>query len=559
MAGTFGGIHPVTMQAKNRLLTFSLAALSAAVSLAQTPSPEIALQQWSPSLVGCTDIAHCGDGRLFVTKQEGRIRIITDSMQLAPTVFLTIMDSVNDAGNEQGLLGLAFDPDYANNRYFYVHYIGGTGPGYTKISRFQTSQNNPDSAMRSSEETIYIWPQPASNHNGGDLAFGPDGYLYAALGDGGSAGDPWGQFGNSQNLSNPLGDIIRLDVSDPDTTFMVPADNPFANANPADTLPEIWASGLRNPFRFGFDALTGDVWIGDVGQNAYEEVDYWPVGNNSGPNFGWRCYEGNSAYNTGGCGPFGSYDAPVSVHPQADQGWCSVIGGRVYRGTQYPQLYGEYIYTDYCGGQFYGLKPDGNGGWTKRQLAESFFGFSSIGENVDGELFATNIGNDKVYKIVDPCPMAAPVITVNGPWLESTSGVNYWWYFNGNLIIGANTQNYEPTQSGTYYVVVDMGGQCSLASDTVSFIYTGIGVQEHSPLVLAPNPSADATTVSFGTVTGAAEVRLVDAAGRVVLDERVTGVQHVLDLTNLQNGSYQVVVLDLVGTELARAALAVAH
>lgn len=551
-----GRIHPETMQVKHGPLLVVLAAMCGHGVFAQTPSPEIALQQWSPSLVGCTDITHCGDSRLFVAKQEGRIRIITDSMQLLPTVFLTIMDSVNDAGNEQGLLGLAFDPDYANNRYFYVYYIGGTGPGYTKISRFQTSQNNPDSAARNSEHTIYIWPQPASNHNGGDLAFGPDGYLYASLGDGGSAGDPWD---NAQDLSDPLGEIIRLDVSDPDTTFIVPPTNPFVNSASGDTLPEIWASGLRNPFRFGFDALTGDVWIGDVGQNAYEEVDFWPAGDNSGPNFGWRCYEGDQPYNTLGCGPYGDYNAPVSVHPQADQGWCSVIGGRVYRGTQYPQLYGEYIYTDYCGGQYYGLRPDGNGGWNKRQLAESFFGFSSIGENHQGELFATNIGDDKVYKIVDPCTMDAPVLTVNGLWLESTSGVNYWWYLNGNLISGANLQAYEPSQSGTYYVVVDMGGQCSLASDTVSFIYTGIGVQEHSPLVLAPNPSADATTVSFGTLTGVATVQLIDAAGRLARNENASGVQHLLYLTGLQNGSYQVVVLDTRGRELARAALTVAR
>lgn len=527
--------------------------------MAQVPSPELAIVQWADNLVGVTDITNCGDGRLFVTKQEGRIRIITDSMQVLATSFLTILDSVNDAGNEQGLLGLAFDPDYANNRYFYVHYSGGTGPGYSKISRFQVSQNNPDSADRSSEHTIYIWPDPASNHNGGDIAFGPDGYLYFAIGDGGGAGDT---YNNAQDYSDPMGNVIRIDVSDPDTTFIVPPDNPYAGATGGDTLPEIWASGLRNPYRFGFDALTGDMWIGDVGQNAYEEVDYWPAGDNSGPNFGWRCYEGNSAYNTVGCGSFSSYDPPVSVHPQSDQGWCSVIGGRVYRGSMYPQLYGRYIYTDYCGGDFYSLVPDGNGGWIKEEILDSgISGWSCIAEDSALTLFACNINNDKVYKLYDPCPMDPPVITVNANYLESSLGAAYWWYFNGQLLGGATNQSYEPTQSGTYSVVVDMGGGCSLESDTVSFIYTGIGVVESLPLVLVPNPANDEVSVGLGAASGQARsIVVLDAIGRVAKLQIVGGVSTVtLDLSGLGNGSYVVSVRNGEGAEIGKAALSVAH
>ncbi|MEO8069236.1 MAG: PQQ-dependent sugar dehydrogenase [Flavobacteriales bacterium] len=543
---------------KNFLL-FLLAVAVTTRAVCQAPSPEVAVVQWANNLVGVTDITNCGDSRLFVTKQEGRIRIITDSMQVLPTAFLTILDSVNDTGGEQGLLGLAFDPNYATNRYFYVYYIGGTGNGYTKISRFQVSQNNPDSAERNSEHTIYTWPQPFTNHNGGDLAFGPDGYLYATLGDGGSAGDP---LANGQDLSDPLGGIIRLDVSNPDTTFMVPPDNPYANATGADTLPEIWAIGLRNPFRFGFDALTGDLWIGDVGQNAYEEVDFWPAGDNSGPNFGWRCYEGLTAYNTAGCGPLNSYDAPVSVHPQADQGWCSVIGGRVYRGTQYPQLYGRYIYTDYCGGHFYGLTPDGLGGWVDEQLLSSgIAGWSSFGEDTALNIFATNINNDKVYKLYDPCPMDPPVITVNANLLMSSSGSAYWWYRNEVLIAGATSQNYEPTQSGNYSVVVNMGGGCSLESDTVFFVYTGIGILETEPLILVPNPATDMVSIGLGTTTNdASSIVLLDALGRVVLVQAVAGEGSMtLDLSGLGNGSYVVSVRNTTGREIGKAALTVAH
>ncbi|MBK7555421.1 MAG: PQQ-dependent sugar dehydrogenase [Flavobacteriales bacterium] len=549
------------MKTRSKILLISAFAIACAQpGSAQLPSSHLATRQWATNLIGVTDITNCGDSRLFVTKQEGRIRIITDSMQVLPTSFLTIMDSVNDASNEQGLLGLAFDPDYANNGYFYVHYIGGTGTGYSKISRFQVSQNNPDSAMRNSEETIYIWPQPYSNHNGGDLAFGPDGYLYATFGDGGSANDPQG---NAQDLSDPLGDIIRIDVSDPDTTFTIPPDNPFAaSANGIDTLPEIWASGLRNPYRFGFDAVTGDMWIGDVGQNAYEEVDFWPAGDNSGPNFGWRCYEANAPNLLGGCGPIGDYDAPVSIHPQADQGWCSVMGGRVYRGSQYPNLSGRYIYTDYCGGQFYSLLPDGNGGWDKEQLlATGLAGWSSIAEDSALNIFATNINNDRVYKLYDPCPMAPPTISVNANLLESSVGTAYWWYLNGNIINGANSQSYEPQQSGVYSVVVTVSGSCSLESDTVSFVYTGIGVLDTAPLSLMPNPASDLVVISLGRNSGDARSLLVfDAVGRMVSTRLIGGgTSATLELADFPNGSYIVSVRDGNGQEIGKAALTVVH
>jgi glucose/arabinose dehydrogenase len=245
---------------------FALAALLPVIALHAQNPVQLKLNTWATGLTKPVDIAHCGDSRLFVVRQAGVIRIVTDSNTVLPTPFLNIQNVVNDVNNEQGLLGLAFDPDYANNGFFYVHYTGGSGNGNSVVSRFTVSADS-NIADAGSEVVLYTWPQPFSNHNGGDLDFGPDGNLYIALGDGGSGGDP---LGNAQDLTDPLGDILRIHP-EPDSTYSIPLDNPWVNAG-GDTLPEIWASGLRNPFRFGFDRLTGDIWIGDVGQNAWEEM-----------------------------------------------------------------------------------------------------------------------------------------------------------------------------------------------------------------------------------------------------------------------------------------------
>ncbi len=398
---------------------FFLALLPATAVLAQTPVT-INLEPFASGLQGIVDIAHAGDERLFAVLQPGSIRIVNPDGTVLPTPFLDITDSVN-SGGEQGLLGLAFDPNYAENGFFYVNYIYGANAGNTRISRFQVS-SDPNVADSLSDQVIWTWPQPYSNHNGGDLDFGPDGLLYIPLGDGGGGGDG---DNNAQTLSNPLGDIVRIDVSDPDTTYTIPLTNPWVGVS-GDTLPEIWASGLRNPFRFGFDALTGDLWLGDVGQNAYEEVDFWPAGDNSGPNFGWRCYEGDTPYNTEGCLTASEYVVPVAVHPQNQQNWCSVMGGRVYRGSVSQRLYGRYIYTDYCGGQFYSLHPDGQGGWVRQEVRPNGqSGYTCVAENSALELFVG--GNGAIQRIVDPCPMDAPVVTQEGDLFASSEiDANQW-------------------------------------------------------------------------------------------------------------------------------------
>lgn len=503
------------------------------------------------------DLAHAGDERLFAVLQPGTIRIINSDGTVVPTPFLDIESRVN-GGGEQGLLGLAFDPNYAQNGFFYVNYIFGSGNGNTRISRFQVS-SDPNIALDTTEQVIYTWPQPYSNHNGGDLDFGADGYLYVGFGDGGSAGDPEGR---AQDLSEPMGDIIRIDVSDPDTTYTIPATNPFANVTASsDTLPEIWASGLRNPYRFGFDALTGDIWIGDVGQNAYEEVDFWPAGDNTHPNFGWRCYEGLHPYNTGGCLPIDNYVAPVSEHAQGAFGWYSVIGGRVYRGQEFPRLEGRYIYTDYAGGDFFSLLPDGVGGWDREEIRNSnTTGYTCIAENNVGELFVCNLSSGIVYHIVDACPQDAPTVDQNANTLTSSQATAYQWYLNGQMITGALDQTYDVEMSGTYYVVATVGPNCQLASDTIQVVFNGIGDTVLSGLEIYPNPAKDLISIT-GMPATVALIKLFDVSGRELLNSSVGSVNGntTLNINDISTGRYSLVFLSVKGEVLDQRSVTVQH
>lgn len=323
------------------------------------------------------DLQADGSGRLFVIEKLGHIHIIENG-QLIETPFLNIEDRVNDNSNEMGLLGLAFHPNYAQNGYFFVNYTGSGGD--TFLSRFQVS-GDPNIANPSSEVNLLHVKQPFPNHNGGTLQFGPDGYLYAGLGDGGAAGDP---FGNAQKTDNLLGKILRLDV---DTTepYAIPSDNPFGN--------EIWAYGLRNPWRISFDPLTGDLYIGDVGQNTYEEIDYLPAGSPGGTNFGWDFREG--AHEFEGKAPAGLTD-PVAEYSHAEGG-CSVTGGYVYRGSL-PEWNGIYLYGDYCTGYVWGLiKSDG--GWQGQLLFDTDANITSFGQDEAGEIHLVGDGGG-VYKLV---------------------------------------------------------------------------------------------------------------------------------------------------------------
>ena len=277
--------------------------------------------------------------RLFVVEKSGAIRIIEDGTLLG-TPFLDLAGRVS-AGAEQGLLGLAFSPDYAQSGRFVVHYTD-TG-GNTVVSSLRVSSGNPDVADPASETVLLTAEQPFSNHNGGQIAFGPDGMLYVGLGDGGSGGDPGGR---GQSLADLLGSILRVDVGT-GTGYTIPADNPFAGRT--DARGELWNSGLRNPWRFSFDRATGDLYIADVGQNAWEEVDVAPAagGGGRGANYGWNRMEGAHCFGAASCDRTG-LTLPVLEYGH-DEG-CSITGGYVYRGAAIPALQGHYFYADYCDG-----------------------------------------------------------------------------------------------------------------------------------------------------------------------------------------------------------------
>jgi len=307
-----------------------------------------------------------GPGRLFIVEKVGRIRVLQDG-QLLDTPFLDISDQVGDRGNEQGFLGLAFHPNYAENGLFFVNYTDNNGN--TVIARYHGTAD-PNIADPNSEVALLNVNQPFQNHNGGVLAFGPDGYLYAGLGDGGSAGDPQG---NAQSLDTFLGKILRLDV-DSGNPYVVPPENPFGN--------EIWAYGLRNPWRFSFDRETDDMYIGDVGQNNWEEIDFVSAGAPGGINFGWNYFEGNHAYE--GTPPQDAQLVPPVAEYSHSQG-CSVTGGYVYRGSM-PEWNGIYLYGDYCSGIVWGLIRS-NGGWFNQVLFEAVGNITSFGQDESGEVY----------------------------------------------------------------------------------------------------------------------------------------------------------------------------
>jgi len=326
-----------------------------------------------------TDLIADGTGRLFVLEKRGFVRIIQNG-QLLSDPLLDITDRVNEDSNEMGLLGIALHPNFSQNGYFYVNYTGAGGD--TFISRFQA---NGDHAASSSELKLLKIKQPFPNHNGGSLAFGPDGYLYAGLGDGGGSGDP---FGNAQSLDTLLGKILRIDVNSTQP-YAIPTDNPFGN--------EIWAYGLRNPWRISFDKQTGDLYIADVGQGDWEEIDFVSQGAPGGMNFGWDYYEGNHEYDPPATGDSELW-FPVAEYSHAEGG-CAVTGGYVYRGSM-PEWNGIYLYGDYCTGHVWGLiKPEGGEQWQAQLLFEAPILITSFGQDEHGEIYLLS-DDGKIYQLV---------------------------------------------------------------------------------------------------------------------------------------------------------------
>ncbi len=353
-----------------------------------------------------TDIQHTADGtnRLFVTEQQGRIRILRNGA-LFPEPFLDISSRTIGEG-ESGLLGLAFPPDYARKQYFYVNYTDLNGD--TIIARYRLTPV-PDRADADSETILLKIPQPYSNHNGGQIRFGPDGYLYIGMGDGGGGGD---QLGHAQNKQSLLGKMLRVDTESDLTRLRVPPDNPFVN----DTAwhPFIWALGLRNPWRFTFDRANRDMWIGDVGQDRAEEVSRQPGSSRGGENYGWNRMEGLQCFE-GECSRAG-LTLPVLEYDRTDG--CCVIGGYVYRGSRSPGLRGTYLYGDHCSGRIWGLRRDGDE-WVNRRLLDAGFFISTFGEDEAGEVYVADHGRGEIHRISGPVePAFSEAAVVNAASFE---------------------------------------------------------------------------------------------------------------------------------------------
>lgn len=448
----------------------------------------ISLQPYASGFSSPVDIAHCGDERLFIVEQSGKIRIIDGQGNLKPQPFLDIDSIVINGGGERGLLGLAFHPAYKTNGYFFVYYIN-TG-GNIVIARYHVTANR-DVADAASRTTVITIPHPnQTNHNGGNLEFGPDGYLYIGTGDGGGGGDP---YDNGQDPLELLGKMLRLDVDSLPYSF--PPDNPYYGF--ASARNEIWAMGLRNPWRFSFDRLTGDLWIGDVGQNAREEVDFQPASSAGGENYGWKCYEGNSSYGTSGFGCNGNYTFPVYEYVNPTVG-RAVVGGYVYRGCKYPALFGQYLFADEVTDRVWTMYNSGGSWIATEKLNDSGRNYSTFGEDQNGEIYIAALGNGTIYHITETTSTATlPAITASpgttfcsgsSVTLSTQSGsASYSWTFNGN-----------PAGSGLQITAQQEGDYTLTATGFNGCVYT----TPATTLTESPSPVPVITASSDSFCTG---------------------------------------------------------
>ena len=331
-----------------------------------------------------------GSNRLFVTEQPGVIRVVRDGALLKSPA-LDIKSRVGSSGGEVGLLGLAFPPNFAKKRYAYIYFTDTSNT--SRFYRVHMSATDPDVFDPSTMQLILSVQQPFPNHKGGQLAFGPGGYLYIGLGDGGGAGDPGDR---AQNLATLLGKILRIDTeSTPDSPgYRVPKDNPFVNR--AGAKPEIWACGLRNPWRFSFDPPTGDLWIGDVGQDQWEEIDHVAGGSKSGLNFGWSLYEGNDLFKATSKQPGVVWPVFAYTHRQG----ISVSGGYVYRGSAYPRMKGLYVFGDYGSGNIWTIRRDG-ARWSEHLARKTFYKISTFGVDGSGELWVADYVAGRIHRLDD--------------------------------------------------------------------------------------------------------------------------------------------------------------
>lgn len=363
---------------------------------------EVELQYVAGGFTAPADIASAGnasDYNLYVVEQAGLIQVVDTRTGEKKGTLLDLRDKVLFEG-EQGLLGLTFDPLFVQNGRLYINYVRSSDGGgrETVIARYGVPPESEPGVIQPAifEKEILVINQPYANHNGGDLAFGPDGYLYIPTGDGGGAGDPQNL---AQDRTSLLGKILRIDVRG-NEPYTIPMNNPFVSDSSA--RPEIWSLGWRNPWRFSFDSLSGDMWVGDVGQNAIEEISVNPAGL-GGLNFGWRCFEGTQQFAKEGCDNFSAYRPPITQYVHAGERCSgSVTGGYVYRGQSYPKLFGQYVYADFCTGKIYLYNVDDASAVWADPVKLVDMSITTFGEDGRGEIYLADAKNGTIYQIVLP-------------------------------------------------------------------------------------------------------------------------------------------------------------
>jgi glucose/arabinose dehydrogenase/subtilisin-like proprotein convertase family protein len=530
------------------------------------PAAGIALDLVASGLNKPTEIAHARDERLFVVEQPGRIRVIDGNGNLLGVPFLDIQSRVDSSGNEMGLLGLAFHPDYAANGYFYVYYTRNTGAslGRTRIARFEVSAD-PNLADANSEQVIMEFGQPFANHNGGALHFGPDGYLYIASGDGGGSGDPQN---NAQNNHVLLGKMLRIDINGtagandgPDCNisgnrnYRIPPSNTFDDGTSGLGCDEIYASGLRNPWRFSFDRQTGDLWIADVGQNGYEEIDFILSGAAGGLNFGWRCFEGNHTFNSSGCS--GNYFFPMHEYPLTN-GNCAVIGGFVYRGSAYPALTGHYFYTDFCNPAIRTLSGSPSNPIVSQVLPSGGISTpSSFGEDFFGELYIASLYSGTLYEIRDQPPTinaktptagatgVAPGTTVTAVFSEAmaaatVSGSTFTLQGPGATAV-PTTVAYN---AGSSTATLTPGSALAPSTTYTATVKGGAGGVKD----LAGNPLSADVTWTFTTAAGGSGPQTFSTTGSITINDNTTATPYPKSVTvSGMSGNTSKVVVTLNG------------
>ncbi len=512
---------------------------------AQVVAPQINLETVVSGFNDPVDIDHAGDDRLFITERQGRIWITDTSGNTLATPFLDIDARVGSSGQEQGLLGLAFPEDYGSTGWFYVNYTDNSGT--STISRFSVSAD-PNVADPASEQVKLSVPQPFSNHNGGCLAFGPDEKLYIGLGDGGLFDDPGNR---SQDPMSLLGKMLRIELNA--GGYTIPPDNPYRLSS--DTLEEIWHMGLRNPWRFSFDRETGDLWIGDVGQGEWEEIDFQIAGSPGGENWGWRCLEGPDAYITGGCGPLSAYDDPLFAYDHSTGG-LSVTGGYVYRGENQFTLSGtdpdndfaHYLLADYVTGRWWSIQHQGClDDFVVHPLGIIASDISAFGEDASGELFCANLSTGVISRVVDQCSQVHPDQVLldydAGPdtlRLEGMPEGTYIW-FNAGVstcdTIGMSDRfglGAGAPFNGLYTTEVEYPDGCKIRY-TNAGVWSGLeALDAAADWAIAPQPAVQYVNWSVpadnpaAVLSGTAQV--LDATGRILetlrLDPQAQGFTH---------------------------------